>query len=188
MDHSRVGARTAFLASIKSRKWRTKLHINYINSGLMTVVNSCQDWNYIRGFVLIRERPSVHVHLNAACHCLRNVRLRCSTHIFRWTVFDLLPRWWGRGTHLREVALAWFGFESLLEHFQQKAASLWGSGKPWRLIHHTCKPLTTQAKQELRTVNAAALHSRKKPPNTANRHMSSFYSDKTWHLDYPKPS
>lgn len=69
-------------------------------------------------FVLIRERPSAHVRLNAACHCLCNLCLRCSTHICRWTVFDLRHRWW-RQTHIREVSVSWFALERSLERFQR---------------------------------------------------------------------
>lgn len=90
-------------------------------------------------FVLIWGRPSSFTLLNAACHCLCCLHLRCSTHICRWTLFDQLHRWW-RQTHIREVSVSRFGFEKSLEHFQQKEASVWVSGKPRRLIHQICKP------------------------------------------------
>lgn len=152
-----------------------------MNGGSTTVVNSCRDWNYIWGLgKLLFWFEGGHLHLRswtlpaiASVVCISD-----ALHTFVGGL-HLISCTDDGDKHAQEKFLrADLVLKKSLEHFQQKEASLWGSGKPPRLIHQTCKTLTTQAKQELWMLNRAALHyikTKKKSQNTHKRANELFW-------------
>lgn len=174
----------AFLASIKSKKWRTKSHIKPMNGGSTAVVNSCRDWNYIWGLgKLLFWFEGGHLHLRswtlpaiASAVCIAD-----ALHTFVGGL-HLISCTDDGDKHAQEKFLrADLVLKNLWNISSGKKPPCEGVGKPRRLIHPICKTLITQAKQELWMLNRAALHyikTKKNHKTLQKGQMSCFESSK----------
>lgn len=171
----------AFLASIKSKKMKDKIthqtHERWIDDSGKQLPGLELYLRFGEAFVLVRGRPSSFtLPAIASVVCISD-----ALHTFVGGL-HLISCTDDGDKHAQEKFLrADLVLKKSLEHFQQKEASLWGSGKPPRLIHQTCKTLITQAKQELWMLNRAALHyikTKKNHKTLTKGQMSCFESNK----------